>query len=620
MFGRSTTAVTAGQQLGATSRSTATSSKWIAIGAPFSMDRGVNWEGAVHVFNASTRTWVRQIQPPIGSNVNLRFGTSVAISGDTALIGAFGGDSAKGRAYVYNLATGALVRTLVAADGLAGDQFGLDVDIQGNKLMVSADGESSGRGAVYIFDLTTGAQLSKVVLGLRFPNDRFGIAIASEGTILAVGVQGYNSNRGAVAFYDLNTFALIKFYQPAGLFAGTYCGKTLAMHQGRVLIGGYGKAWLHDLRTSSDVALAPPAAPAPTVYFGDTVTIFGPLMAVGDTAVSSNKGIVHFYNSEDGTYVDSIVAPNGDTDAQNFGKSISLRDLTFTASAPQKNSRGGGPNNGMAYHFNLAPQEMGFSKVVAKGDFAPGLLNTTYSQTGEAFVGPTGKTAFTTTLSVNGAAPSTSAVSTDVPTLGSQFLYANSAHTLSTGPLIGSGVKTKSVSRIALNDSSYLIGTSILTGTGVTSANNLMLWVRGSSFESSYLRTGYFSADLGGILQTMPEWVTSNLEGGHFASIFTLRPEAVRGVSAINDSGAFSAKFASFLESDYESIRENTAAPVSLPAGTLYGQFAPRIADYRTMQAFSTALTGPCHQRRHERRRFPPCARKLRYRGGAEGQ
>ncbi len=590
MFGRSTAAVTAGEQLGATSRSTATSSKWIVIGAPFSRDRGVTWEGAVQVFNAATRAWVRQIQPPVGANVNLYFGSSVAISGDLALIGAFGGDSSRGRAYLYNLATGALIRTLVAADGVAGAQFGIDVAIEGNKLIVSADGDNSARGAVYVFDLTTGGQLAKIVFGFPIPNDRLGISIAAEGQILAVGLQGYNGNRGAVAFYDLNTFAFIKLYTPAGVAAGTYAGKTLSMHEGRVLVGAYGKAYLYNLRTDAGLALAVPVASA---YFADTVSISGPLMAVGDKEIWSGQGRVHFYDSVDGAYIDSIAAPNGDIDAQNFGKSICLRDQTLVVTAPAKNTRGGGPNNGVAYHFNLALQEMGFSKVVAKGDFAPGLLNTNYSQTGEAFVGPTGKTAFTTTLSVNGAAPSSSAVSTDVATLGSQFLYANSAYELGTGSLIGSGVKTKSVSRLALNDSSYLIGTSILTGTGVTSANNLMLWVKGRVTDFPYLRTGYFSADLGGILQTLPEWVTSNMEGGYFASIFTLRPDSARAVSAINDSGAFSAKFFSPFESDYESIRENSAAPVSLPAGTLYGQFAPRIADYRTMQAFSTALTGP---------------------------
>lgn len=594
LFGRSSSAPSAGVLLGGVSRAMASSSKWIVIGAPFSADRGVSWEGAVHVFNAGTRAWVRRILPPSGTNVSLRFGSSIAVSGDLALIGAFGGESQRGRAFVYNLATGALVRTLVAADGAAGDQFGFDVAIQGDRLIVSADGESAARGAVYIFQLSTGAQLAKIDLGLRLPNDRFGIAIAADGGILAVGAQGYNSNRGAVLFYDLNTFALIKLYQPAGLFAGTYCGKTLAMSEGRVLIGGFGKAWLHDLRTDLGVSLTPPAAPVPTVYFGDTVTISGPLMAVGDTAISGERGVVHFYSSADGSYIESIVAPNGDPAAQNFGKCIVLRDLSFIATAPLKRMTDSGTTQGAAYHFNLAPQEMPFTQVVARGGFAPGLFNTSYATTGEAFVGPSGKTAFTTTLSAIGSTKvSGSAVSSDIDVLDRHALTAQSGISLSPGPLISSMVNTKAVNRIAMNDSSYLIGSSTLAGNGVNASNHLILWSRKEGGISYYLRTGSRSVILGGILHSLPEWVMSNAEGGHFATIFTLRPDSETAVSALDDSGLYSAVFSSLAGIDYEAMRENSTAPVSLPAGTRYGQFAPRLANYSSIQSFSTALTGP---------------------------
>ncbi|HEY0193690.1 MAG TPA: FG-GAP repeat protein, partial [Kofleriaceae bacterium] len=87
------------------------------------------------------------------------FGAAVAMSGDTAVIGASRdaqhGDGA-GAAYVF-VRTGARwvqQAKLVAADGAANDNFGVAVAISGDTLVVGAmfnDERDSDAGAAYVF-------------------------------------------------------------------------------------------------------------------------------------------------------------------------------------------------------------------------------------------------------------------------------------------------------------------------------------------------------------------------------------------------------------------------------------------------------------------------------------
>ena len=73
-----------------------------------------------------------------------QFGVSVAISGDTAVVGAhrnnFGGNTDQGSAYVFvrRGATWTQQQRLTAADGTASDYFGISVAISGDTAVVGA--------------------------------------------------------------------------------------------------------------------------------------------------------------------------------------------------------------------------------------------------------------------------------------------------------------------------------------------------------------------------------------------------------------------------------------------------------------------------------------------------
>ncbi len=89
------------------------------------------------------------------------FGESVAISGDTAIIGAVEDDDGinSGSAYIYRLNGSSWVeeRKLLASDGAAWDFFGTSVGISGDTVVIGVhynDDNGSASGSAYVFGLS----------------------------------------------------------------------------------------------------------------------------------------------------------------------------------------------------------------------------------------------------------------------------------------------------------------------------------------------------------------------------------------------------------------------------------------------------------------------------------
>ncbi|MDB6138894.1 MAG: enzyme repeat family protein, partial [Verrucomicrobiaceae bacterium] len=325
-----------GFQLGFDINSSALSSKWAVVGAGSAADRGRANEGAVQVYNAATGAWMRKLLPPGAPAADQRFGDAVALSGDTLLVGADAGGVGKGAVYVYNLATGALLRTLTATGSAVGDYVGFSVAVSGNVAAVGAYGDSAQKGAVYLFNLTTGAQTAKIVAAAGVGGDVFGYSLAVEGNILAIGAPFDSGDRGAVYFHDLSTQVFIKKYQPSSSVVADHVGSTVAMHQGRVVVGTLAsvgdpakKVFITDVVVPLDQQLAPPASVGPS--FGFNVAISGPLIAVGDR--SNGHGRVHLYSAFDGSFIRTILPPNGDQVAQRLGVSLALTGNTLLVGA-----------------------------------------------------------------------------------------------------------------------------------------------------------------------------------------------------------------------------------------------------------------------------------------------
>jgi hypothetical protein len=139
------------------------------VGASFGTGAVDPQQGTAYVFvRSGGGAWTQQqkLEAPDAA-ANVRFGDSVAISGDTVVVGAFlaagAAGAQQGKAYVF-MRSGpvwTLQQNLVPSDAEIIDQFGSSVAISGETLLVGAQGDrrvTSPRfpvGSVYVFTANT---------------------------------------------------------------------------------------------------------------------------------------------------------------------------------------------------------------------------------------------------------------------------------------------------------------------------------------------------------------------------------------------------------------------------------------------------------------------------------
>ena len=156
----------AGDGFGGGGVSVAVDGDTMVIGAGSNDDRG-SYTGSAYIYTRDvagslTAGWTQRAKLLATDGAeNQFFGASVAISGDTVVVGAYGDDdkgSGSGSAYIYTRDdAGSLTASwtqrakLLASDGAANDYFGFSVAISGNTAVVGAYGDDDDKGSAYIF-------------------------------------------------------------------------------------------------------------------------------------------------------------------------------------------------------------------------------------------------------------------------------------------------------------------------------------------------------------------------------------------------------------------------------------------------------------------------------------
>jgi hypothetical protein len=174
--------------------SVAIDSNTVVVGAYEATVGGNSRQGAAYVFTESGSAWnqTAKLTASDGATYDL-FGDSVAISGNTVVVGAFlatvGGNDQQGAAYVFQSTSGVWTQTqkLTASDGAVNDTFGRSVSIGGGTVVVGAYqatvGGNAEQGAAYVFG---SAPLGLSLTGLR-PDT---VNLAYNQTIAALGGTG----------------------------------------------------------------------------------------------------------------------------------------------------------------------------------------------------------------------------------------------------------------------------------------------------------------------------------------------------------------------------------------------------------------------------------------------
>ena len=131
--------------------SVAIAGRTIAVGAGLA----ASGAGRGYVFTQTARGWHQSVELAGSDSVaGDGFGDSVAVSGGTVVVGAFGHAASAGRAYVFiKTATGwRQDAELAGSDTSAGDDFGYSVAVSGTTVAVGAHGHAGGAGRAYVFE------------------------------------------------------------------------------------------------------------------------------------------------------------------------------------------------------------------------------------------------------------------------------------------------------------------------------------------------------------------------------------------------------------------------------------------------------------------------------------
>ena len=136
-----------------------------------------------------------------------QFGTSVSISGDVAVVGAVRDDaplSNSGSAYIFRFTGLSWVQEakLTASDGAADDQFGTSVSISGDVIVVGAffdDDNGRFSGSAYVFQEPPGGwvtmtETAKLTASDGAAGDLFGFSVSVSGDVAVVGAQLHDDN------------------------------------------------------------------------------------------------------------------------------------------------------------------------------------------------------------------------------------------------------------------------------------------------------------------------------------------------------------------------------------------------------------------------------------------
>jgi hypothetical protein len=201
--------------------SVALSGNTALIAAPFKQVGANHVQGAAYVFVRSHGVWSRQggaLTASDGAEGDA-FGYSVALSGNTALIGAptgqYAAEAGKGGAYVFVRSHGVWRQqggALTAVNGVAGESFGRAVALFGDTALVGAPRKNRSQGAAYMFVRSQGfwsQQGDALTASDGAAVEWFGQTVALSGDATMVGAPfreiGANTDQGAVYVFAPDT-------------------------------------------------------------------------------------------------------------------------------------------------------------------------------------------------------------------------------------------------------------------------------------------------------------------------------------------------------------------------------------------------------------------------------
>jgi hypothetical protein len=317
------------------------------------------FHGGVHVLRREGDRWRFTGTTLTASDGTVRdaFGTTVAVAGDTAVIGSRGVEETQtptkpGAVYVFTRSASGWVeqQKLVAPDAAPGDLFGEHIAISGNTIAIGARAKdvqgNSNQGALYVFvrSGTTWSHQATLTALMPAPRVFFGTSFAIQGDTLLVGDASWKVDQrvpGAVHAYQRtgSSWAHTQTVVVPGGMQNESFGCSIALDGNTALAGSLrafnqrGAAYpLQRSGTSFQLGATfdsiPMAGVGPFPWFGQVVALEGDTAFVGgpsaSTRVDTIEGVVLAYRRSGTSWLlEQMLVPVED-DESNLGRYIAL--------------------------------------------------------------------------------------------------------------------------------------------------------------------------------------------------------------------------------------------------------------------------------------------------------
>jgi hypothetical protein len=322
--------------------------------------------------DSSDDVWQPQAQL-IASNAAAddRFGTSVAISGDTIVVGSNYDDHEDdlflltrydaGSAYVFTRSGGSWSQQakLTASDAEDDDRFGNSVSIYGDTIVVGSSGDDhaggSASGSAYVFTRTGGNwdQTAKLSASDAAAVDQFGASVAISGETIVVGSRWDDYDPGPSLAPLNNAGAAYVFTRSGGSWTeqaklaaadpaeGAIFGGDVSISADTIVVGSvgdghagfssgsayvfsrFGNSWSQQAKLTATDAAAFDS-------FGASVSVSGDVIVVGRSASVSDSGSACIFTRNGDIWHELVELTASDVATHDaFGGSVSISGDTI---------------------------------------------------------------------------------------------------------------------------------------------------------------------------------------------------------------------------------------------------------------------------------------------------
>jgi hypothetical protein len=341
----------------------------------------INHLGAVYTYEAPSTGWVDTAETALNINpirlhaAQNKFGYSVDIDGDYAVISSFGFSNYMGRAsvYYYNGTNWILQAHLFASDSTTTMNYGATVSISGDYIVIGAPKSETTnipQGAVYLYQKPTNGwvnatETAKLIASDGATDDYFGVSVSISGDDLVVGANrtdDLGNNSGSAYIFTKPTTGWISGTETAkllpsdGATSNTF-GTKVDIDGASIVVGspiffGFGASlssgaayvfvkpitgWLNMTETAKLIA----SDGTPGDYFGNSISIHGDDIAIGAAKNNQNgpsTGAVYLFSKPisgwNNTIENAKLTAVNPTVIHQFGTSVALFENQVVVGTP----------------------------------------------------------------------------------------------------------------------------------------------------------------------------------------------------------------------------------------------------------------------------------------------